>query len=573
MNGKRTGKSMKTKPSGQFNPSINRLVSFILSVSILLTVAAPFAEPQVIEANWVTRTIGALITSLALQSGAANIDTKYLNYVNDPNNTVMQIEIPNDGGVTSLPADLASQIDTALQSAPVGVQRTVADMTTTQADIISLQDYIQNNGTTAGDPLPQMQPATAGQNIAASAQQLQETGSVQPAIGGQAVGAFAGMAPTVWNWLSSTRNATMYQGELLNLYNDGQITEQQLNDALFRYDNKLLQKYKTANAGVSVNASNTLLSNLYANGSTAIFTNSKGQYCYYSFQPGLRWTVYHGYGDDYIRVYNSTSSSLNYSYYFGERQDLHGSVSVYGNSYVNIGIRKNSGINSQIFDNESEANAYLTSSDYENQQQKSPSIVGANGQLTANVNVDPTLNLNYYTTNQAPTYNYNNYSMEPIDLNEYTQFAQSIQQQIASDIPQVQISEAIEQYVSQHLVAAPIPTAPPVVPDQPIPDPKPTGTPEQQQENQEIMATPELKDKFPFCIPWDVYYAFAVLEDEREAPALDFDLDLGPAGTHHIEIDFADWEDIASLLRLLELLAFIIGLAIATKRLMGGTGA
>ena len=193
-NGKITGNMKPIAGEHSFNPLLTRLLSFILSISIFLTVAAPFAEPQIVEANWVTRTIGALITSLALQSGAANIDTNYLNYVNDPNNTVMQIEIPNDGGVTSLPADLASQIDTALESAPVGVKRTVRGMETTQAEIlISLQDYIQNNGLISGDFGPKDATGYAWQNIAASAQQLQANRISQPAMVVK-VGAFSGMA-------------------------------------------------------------------------------------------------------------------------------------------------------------------------------------------------------------------------------------------------------------------------------------------------------------------------------------------------------------------------------------------
>lgn len=46
-------------------------------------------------------------------------------------------------------------------------------------------------------------------------------------------------------------------------------------------------------------------------------------------------------------------------------------------------------------------------------------------------------------------------------------------------------------------------------------------------------------------------------------------LDLGPAGQHHIVFDLEDFEEVAALLRLLEILAFIVGLAVATKHLMG----
>lgn len=603
MNGKKTGKNMKTKSSGQFNPSINRLLSFILSISILLTVAAPFAEPQTVEANWVTKTVGALIASLVLNSGAPNVETDYVNYLKSPSNSVMQIEIPNDGGVTSLPPDLASQIDTALETAPLSVQRSLQPFETTAADVAIMNHALTEAG---ADPTAlNLQPATVGENIAASAQELQNTGNVNPSFGGQAFGALQGIisggAQTILGQkiresVSITKNLSDIE-YVKGLYDNGQIDETEYTKWMSGKVNTA--QLKTINTGSNIGIDQTKLNNIIPNsyyfGVQSNYPGSPGTSRFLSgYIPNTGnlevcvvtkladntsgvWTYVINKGSTAtIRMFEQyTNSSGGYEINKNQLVGAHNKISYSGGAFRTVGYTVGDvKIFNSMQDFENYATSFYNSPAQDPIAVKSPSIVGKDGQMTANLNINP--NINYYTTNQAPIYNYNNYTMEPVDLDEYLQFAQSIQQQIGNQTPQAQISEAVEQYVNQHLVSEPIPTtAPsePVIPDQPTPDPKPTGTPEQHQENQEIMATPELKDKFPFCIPWDVYYAFAVLEDQREAPALDFDLDLGLAGTHHIEIDFADWEDIASLLRLLELLAFIIGLAIATKRLMGGTGA
>lgn len=582
MNGKRTGKSMKTKPSGQFNPSIKSLLSFILSISILLTVAAPFAEPQTVEANWVTNTVGGLIASLVLNAGAANIDTNYINYLNDPNNTVMSIEIPNDGGVTTLPSDLAQQIDTAIASAPPSVQRTVSQLSTSQADIVYIDEYLKNNGVPEGAP-QEMQPATVGENVASAAQNLQQTGYVEPSIGGMANALLMNKLGSVVNDLGQRmKNNYLLGSDIIDLVKDGKLTTEQAQTILGMSGTEAAAYYKTIANGADINTPQTAMQYLGNTGSTAAGYFNAGNYnkIEYILDDGLVAYSYSG-GSQYV-IDNPNRTGAHYvtriTYFTnGSTSTNRDSIRPYNNLTVNnsqftggVGF-----LNLNEYSDQNEIRTLFQNETLEMPQPKSPSLVGESGQLTANYNFDPDINLNYYTTNQAPIYNYNNYKMEPINLNEYSSFANSITQQINNGASQQAISQAVQEYVYDQLVefTAPVPTAAPVVPDQPTPDPKPSGTPEQEAENMEIMATPELKDKFPFCIPWDIYYALVLLEDEREAPVFDFELDLGPAGSYHIVIDFSEWDDIAALLRTLELLAFIIGLAIATKHLMGGTGA
>ena len=79
---------------------------------------------------------------------------------------------------------------------------------------------------------------------------------------------------------------------------------------------------------------------------------------------------------------------------------------------------------------------------------------------------------------------------------------------------------------------------------------KADNTPEQEDQNIESMGTVDLRDIFPFCIPFDIAAVFTHFTAEREAPHLQFTIDLGPAGSYDIDIDFSDWDDIAALLRL-----------------------
>lgn len=73
-------------------------------------------------------------------------------------------------------------------------------------------------------------------------------------------------------------------------------------------------------------------------------------------------------------------------------------------------------------------------------------------------------------------------------------------------------------------------------------------------------------DFFPFCIPWDIYELVTVLDAEPEAPHFVFDVDFPYMDEPwHIDIDFSAWDPVALVLRRLELLLFVVGLAMATR--------
>ena len=75
-----------------------------------------------------------------------------------------------------------------------------------------------------------------------------------------------------------------------------------------------------------------------------------------------------------------------------------------------------------------------------------------------------------------------------------------------------------------------------------------------------------LKDYFPFCIPWDIYDIFSKFIGDPVAPNFTVTLpNPGDNSTVQVEIDLAMFDDMMAVIRKAELMAFVVGLAIATK--------
>ena len=114
----------------------------------------------------------------------------------------------------------------------------------------------------------------------------------------------------------------------------------------------------------------------------------------------------------------------------------------------------------------------------------------------------------------------------------------------------------------------------PTVPEQPTPNPKEELTTEEIQDTTDYMTTPGLKDVFPFSIPWDIAGLFNIFStDNRAAPVITFPIKSNLFGIdEEVTIDLTPFDGIASLLRLLELIGFGIGLAFVTRYLIGAGG-
>ena len=76
----------------------------------------------------------------------------------------------------------------------------------------------------------------------------------------------------------------------------------------------------------------------------------------------------------------------------------------------------------------------------------------------------------------------------------------------------------------------------------------------------------QLKDVFPFCIPFDIYDILSKFNATPEAPRIVVDFTL-PLVNQHVNytFDLSPFNDVASVLRVMELVATVVGLAIATR--------
>lgn len=80
----------------------------------------------------------------------------------------------------------------------------------------------------------------------------------------------------------------------------------------------------------------------------------------------------------------------------------------------------------------------------------------------------------------------------------------------------------------------------------------------------------DLKDIFPFCIPFDLYDFLTCLDAPPEAPVINWEIYMPGGGTYPIIIDLSVFDEVAQLLRRLELLLFCVGLAFKTRDLIKG---
>ena len=92
----------------------------------------------------------------------------------------------------------------------------------------------------------------------------------------------------------------------------------------------------------------------------------------------------------------------------------------------------------------------------------------------------------------------------------------------------------------------------PSVPDGPVSDIKHYGL--------------DLKDYFPFCIPFDLYEFFNVLIAEPKAPVFHWELHDLSGNTYNIDVDLSAWDSFAAVFRRMQLLLFIVGLAAASRK-------
>lgn len=86
------------------------------------------------------------------------------------------------------------------------------------------------------------------------------------------------------------------------------------------------------------------------------------------------------------------------------------------------------------------------------------------------------------------------------------------------------------------------------------------------------MSLPEVlfKEKFPFCLPWDLYNVFVILNAEPVAPKFDIPFKLERLGIDYVfTIDLSDYEQFALISRVSLSITFIIALILLSRKVIG----
>lgn len=83
--------------------------------------------------------------------------------------------------------------------------------------------------------------------------------------------------------------------------------------------------------------------------------------------------------------------------------------------------------------------------------------------------------------------------------------------------------------------------------------------------NPDSYTSPGLQSVFPFCIPFDIYAFFECLAADPVAPAFTWRFYVPGICDEEITVDLAPFNTVAQVVRTMELLAFIVGLALVTR--------
>ena len=225
---------------------------------------------------------------------------------------------------------------------------------------------------------------------------------------------------------------------------------------------------------------------------------------------------------------------------------------------------------------------------------KSPDMIGSDGNLEGDYDSQ---NQKYTVPDMKPQIDPGTQAGKPLTLQDWQNFANAVQNNNNNTSPSGSPDNATLFDNILNLIKTvlpnpnpnpnPDPYSPPVV--TPVPDPSyPDPVPDQQitenpQESENPQQTenpidtgkpwrlPDLKQKFPFCVPWDIAKVFSKLKvNSRQAPHISWR--FNPPNTpidYTFNLDLEDFEEVATLLRTLELLGFIVGLAFATRYLIG----
>lgn len=204
----------------------------------------------------------------------------------------------------------------------------------------------------------------------------------------------------------------------------------------------------------------------------------------------------------------------------------------------------------------------------------SPDVIGVDGNQVGNYENDK-----YNFPDLVPYYNPSINGLNPIPMDEYMDFARMANDNTEDGLTGVEIQgelfqDFINPYLMEQIPEVPEPepdySDPSVIPDQPTFTPK-DDVNQGDIDDADAYTVPGLMERFPFCIPNDILAIFKKFNVGREAPFIEWNFVYDKIGLDYVlRIDFSEYDSVASVLRTLELIAFVVGLGVATRKLIGG---
>lgn len=269
------------------------------------------------------------------------------------------------------------------------------------------------------------------------------------------------------------------------------------------------------------------------------------------------------------------------SYYYPNRVHLFNGVYVYENGKL---TNKGSGIESFFSTNYLVTNLPKFSSYEEGKAYYKQQCEDAKKYKKENIWVHPDLQETYQNNGKLE---YPQEAPQPLNVPSIDQLAE-LATKLSPDANPSYDPSMTPEYVAELIkqlqateTPAPQPTTKPDVNPTLAPNPtsSPTGTPEDPTPEEE--ASPykaDLREIFPFCIPFDLIHLLKVFEADAEAPVFEFPLDIeldNPwtgkkvVDYHHtFELDMSDYEPVIKILRIFQVVFFIIALMLITRQQM-----
>lgn len=303
-------------------------------------------------------------------------------------------------------------------------------------------------------------------------------------------------------------------------------------------------------------------------------------------------------------LFNNDSKSVSgtvYSY-LNDRLNSSMNFSISSKSYWNysngLNLNSNPFISVGVIIRNSEFNSYLDKwkSGVDIPVIKSPDLIGANGNQTSSYDPDS----GYSVPDIKPYIDPGTQAGKALSMSDWLNFANAVKNNNSNSDPFSDNARAFEDLMRAIVENRgnidpdpnpnPDPWKPPVVTPSPDPDYDPVpdnpNQPDYESEKQNQTekvpdsiptgapwTTDKLLDKFPFCIPKDLIDMVKNFSSgSRQAPYISWR--FNPPHTpvdYTFNLDLSDFEEAATLLRLLELAAFVVGLAFGTRYLIGAS--